>query len=110
LKLGRHFPSGKSLIIVGRREEENLMLVKTAKRLKLPYMEVKDFMGPTTLLLGKPSKAALKKAAGLTVRYSDSPKGKVVELVLKRGKGKETITARPISDRELENLRQENKK
>lgn len=99
LKLGRHFLSGRSLIIVGRREEENLMLVKTAKRLKLPYMEVKDFMGPTTILLGKPSNAALKRAAGLTVRYSDSPKGKAVELVLRKGKAKKSLRARPAASK-----------
>lgn len=104
LRLGRHFRCRKSIIIVGRREEENKRLLKTARKQGIPYMEVKDYMGPVTLVLGRAG-GALKAAAGLTVRYSDSPRGRMVELEYRKGKARKSLKAKPILKRELEGLR-----
>ncbi|MFC1728101.1 tRNA 4-thiouridine(8) synthase ThiI [Nanoarchaeota archaeon] len=74
LKVGRHFRLGKNKIIVGRNKVDNDILVKQ-KGLKL---EAKDFVGPTTLLQGKPTKKAIELAAKLTARYSDADKDEVI--------------------------------
>ncbi len=105
LKLGRYFLKGRDIIIVGRREEENKRLLKTARKQGIPHMEVKKYMGPVTLVLGRAGRDALKAAAGLTVRYSDSPRGRMVELEYRKGKVRKSLKAKPIPRRELEGLR-----
>ncbi len=104
LRMGRHFRFGKEKIIIGRRHEENLALKKLAQKHKLPWMEVRDHMGPVTAVQGK-SKAALQKAAALTVRYSDTPEGWCVKLVLHKGKSKSLLESAAIQEKELESLR-----
>jgi tRNA-specific 2-thiouridylase len=103
LKLGRHFRLGKKKIIVGRNEQDNKKLLDLVKKQKLPWMEVKDYMGPVTVLQGKASDL-VKKAAEITVRYSDAP-NKEVEVSYIRSKKKKTIRSRPIKKKELEKLR-----
>jgi len=103
LKPGRHFRLGKGKIIVGRNEKENEKLITLAKKQKLPWMEVKDHMGPVTVLQGR-TKGMIKKAAEITVRYSDAPR-KEVEIELHEGKIKKIIKARPMSKKKLEKLR-----
>lgn len=105
LKLGRHFRCRKSIIIVGRREEENNKLLKIARKEKLPYMEAKKYMGPVTVILGKIDKEILKTAGSLTVRYSDAPKSKIIELDYRKGKIKKSLKAKSIPKKELEDLR-----
>ena len=105
LKLGRYFKKGGNIIIVGRNHEENLRLLKIARKEKLPYMEAKDYMGPDTLIIGKASKLVIGRAASLTVRYSDAPKGRQVDIVFRKGRSRETLRAKAISKRELEGLR-----
>ncbi len=88
-RLGRYFfiSRHKAIVIVGRNHQENIRLQALAKRLKLPALEVKGFMGPTTLITGKKaSRAALRAAAMLTARYSDAPKGGKCTVLVKSGK------------------------
>jgi tRNA-specific 2-thiouridylase len=71
LKIGRHFRLGKNKIIVGRNEEENNKLC--ALKQKTDYVfEVPEIGSPITILQGPKTKEAIKKAAQLTARYSDS--------------------------------------
>jgi len=98
LKIGRHFRFGKNKIIVGRNHEDNLKLLKLKQ--KNLVFEAKDFVGPTTLLIGKTSKKAIELAASLTARYSDADKGKVVVSY-----GKKEILVNKIKEKELEKLR-----
>jgi len=74
LKLGRHFRLEGCKIIVGRNEKENQILLTIAKRERNSYFEVVDYMGPITLVRGTASENVIKKAAEITVRYSDAPK------------------------------------
>jgi len=71
LKLGRHIWIKKSLIIVGRNHEENLKL-KKLKNSKDILIELKNYMGPTTLLRGD----AIAKAKKLTKYYSRKARDK----------------------------------
>ena len=76
LRVGRHFRLGKNKIIVGRNEAENKFL--TAKKLKSDFcFELSDTVGPTTLLQGPKTKAAVETAAKLTSSYSDAKSGEV---------------------------------
>jgi tRNA-specific 2-thiouridylase len=104
LRLGRHFRFGKDRIIIGRRHEENLALKKLAKKHSLAWMEVRDHMGPVTIVQGK-SKPSLQKAAALTVRYSDAPEDWCVKLVLHKGKFKGLLESAAIQEKELDSLR-----
>lgn len=73
LKVGRHFRSGKNKIIVGRNKIENQILQKA----KFPndyIFEVPDCGSPVSILQGPKTNATIKKAARLTLFYSDSEK------------------------------------
>jgi len=86
-KLGRHFPIGKVIIIVGRNHQENLKIQALAKALKLTTVEAEGVMGPTTVMVSKkPAKPATIAAALLTARYSDAPKGLECSVCVKCGK------------------------
>ncbi len=80
LKLGRHFRFEGCKIVVGRNEAENQTLLNFSKREGILYFEVVDYMGPITLVRGVVSEDVLKKAAGITVRYSDAPKDVEVDV------------------------------
>lgn len=69
LKVGRHRVFGDSRIVVGRNEKENFR-IQTLARAGDVLMEVKDFLGPVTLIRGDISEEIIEKAARLTARYS----------------------------------------
>ncbi len=73
LKLGRHFWSGKTKIVVGRNEKENGGIRKLAGKEDL-LLELKDYSGPLTLVRnyqrGRIPESARKKAERLTKYYS----------------------------------------
>jgi len=74
LKIGRHFRLDEnSKLIVGRNKDENEMI----KSLALPgdvLFEVKDFVGPISMLRSKNSNHHVEFSASVTLRYSDAPK------------------------------------
>ncbi|MCG8378601.1 MAG: tRNA (5-methylaminomethyl-2-thiouridylate)-methyltransferase, partial [Proteobacteria bacterium] len=74
LKIGRHFRLDKDTkLVVGRNYNENEMI----KSLALPddiLLEVRDHVGPISILRGKNSNDYTEFAAQVTVRYSDAPK------------------------------------
>ena len=104
LKLGRHFRLSGFKIIVGRNEDENNMLKQASDNHGIPYIEVEDYMGPVTLYFGKEDISIIKKAASITVRYSDAPKDVKIRAIYSNGKKqiieskaeKETEYALPI--------------
>ncbi|MBW2996581.1 tRNA 4-thiouridine(8) synthase ThiI [Candidatus Woesearchaeota archaeon] len=76
LKFGRHFRKGKNKIIVGRNHEDNLALLKLKPKSDYKF-ELKDTMGPTTILQGPKTKEVIKLAAQLTITHSKAKKGTV---------------------------------
>ena len=76
LKLGRHFQYHKNRIIVGRNQGENETLRKLKPKedylFKVPIVE-----SPITILQGPKTKSAIRLAARLTARYSDSQSKRV---------------------------------
>lgn len=104
LKIGRHFRHKTNKIIVGRNEQENNILTKLKQKSDLIF-EVKNIVGPTTLLKEKADKKAVELAASLTARYSDAKESKVI---VKYGLGKfnKEIFVKKIKDKDIEKLRE----
>lgn len=99
LKVGRHFRFKKSKIIVGRNKMENekLMNLKNSRDVVIEALDVK---GPITILKPAMNKEAVKTAAMITARYSDSAEEKV------RVKcGKKVIEVSKAKQEEIEKLR-----
>jgi len=102
LKVGRHFRIGSTKIIVGRNEKENKRLLFLASKNKnLSTIEVKEYMGPITVLVGETDAETIEKAAAITVRYSDAPKNALVILKYSYGSSHRTFETSAISDNEL---------
>jgi hypothetical protein len=102
LKVGRHFRFCKNKIIVGRNETENKKLLD----LKNPddyVFEVSEYNGPITILQGSKTKKTIKKAAELTVRYSDS-RGKALVKFGKKPLNRKIIV-KPINEEEIKKMR-----
>jgi len=81
LKVGRHFRLDQNTkLIVGRNKGENEIIASLA--LSTDYLlEVKNHVGPASLLRGKTAQNHLVFSASVTLRYSDAPK-ELEELVL----------------------------
>ena len=82
LKVGRHYRlDQQTKMVIGRNKTEN----HTIQMLALPNditLEVRDHMGPTTILRGDTAKDYVEFAASVTLRYSDAPDGYGVVTVL----------------------------
>jgi len=103
LRVGRHFRLGKNKIIVGRNEVENKFL--TANKVGNDfYFEPCDVVGPTTLLQGPKTKAAIETAAKLTASYSDAKSGEVAVKFGKKALDR-TITVRLPQKADVDKLR-----
>ena len=93
LKLGRHFQYRQNRIIVGRDHGENKALRKLKPKedylFKVPIVE-----SPITILQGPKTKTAIRLAARLTARYSDS-KAKRVTVKYGRTKPAKEIIVSP---------------
>jgi tRNA-uridine 2-sulfurtransferase len=76
LKYGRHFRFGENKIIVGRNQAENCVLIEMKQKTDF-YFEVPNCGSPDTLLQGPKTKAAIQKAAELTMFHSDKKQGEV---------------------------------
>jgi len=105
LRIGRHFRVDGCKFIVGRNEEENQTLLKIARRKKLLYLEVVDFMGPITVLEEKCPDEVVKKAAEITVRYSDVEKGIEVNVKQVDAENESIIRSTATRDEEIEFFR-----
>jgi predicted ribosome quality control (RQC) complex YloA/Tae2 family protein len=102
LRIGRHFRIGNNKVIVGRNKEENKKLsLSTMRNKNLSTMEVKDYLGPVTVLVGKADAEMIGKAAAITVRYSDAPKNSSVAIKYGDANGHKDLEATAMSDDEL---------
>jgi predicted ribosome quality control (RQC) complex YloA/Tae2 family protein len=84
LKVGRHFrltPDAK--LVVGRNKDENEVINALVRESDI-VIEVKDYVGPTSILRCKNyDHELLARCAAIALRYSDAPKD---------GKSKVSIT------------------
>jgi hypothetical protein len=105
LMIGRHFRIDGVKIVVGRNKDENDRLMGLAERRKAPYLMVKDYKGPVTLIMDKKDPAIMEKAAAITVRYSDAPKNIPVSVICKFADKESEIKVVAMSDKQIERLR-----
>jgi tRNA U34 2-thiouridine synthase MnmA/TrmU len=104
LKIGRHFRFNGHKIIVGRNEIENRKLLYLVKKQNHAYLEVENFMGPITVIEKCDCDNLIKKAAEITVRYSDAP-GDAEIRINYYGVENKTFLARAAEDDEIQMLR-----
>lgn len=102
LKMGRHFRFGGDKIIVGRNKEENKRLLGLKGKGDY-FFEAPKVGSPITLLQGK-GKEAIKIAASLTARYSDSEEEFVLVNYGKEKLNKE-IKVKRLTEEEIRDLR-----
>lgn len=103
LKIGRHFRLGKNKIVVGRNQAENGQLQRMRGEGDYCF-EVPDCGSPTTLLQGQKTREAVRRAAALTLRYSDN-KEKTAKVKYGGKRMDKSITASALADSEIEELR-----
>jgi tRNA U34 2-thiouridine synthase MnmA/TrmU len=98
LKIGRHFRLDEhTKFVVGRNKDENEII----KAIALPkdiLLHVREYMGPVSILRGKNVNSYVKFASSVTLRYSDSPKGEQVCVIITRENSKEEITTQSAKE------------
>jgi len=105
LKVGRHFRlSEEEKVIVGRDFTENQRIL-SLEREDDWILKVLAYKGPIALIPYGASAAAKRLSASIVVRYSDAPKERSVEVILRRNSDHEVLSAAPISEEELRRLR-----
>jgi len=94
LKIGRHFRlDEETKFVVGRDKDENEMI----KALALPgdiLLEVKDYVGPVSILRGKNAKYHIEFASSVTLRYSDAPENEHGIVIVKKDNLPEEISSK----------------
>ncbi|HBF38879.1 MAG TPA: hypothetical protein DDW50_16360 [Firmicutes bacterium] len=100
LRLGRHLRlSPDAKIIVGKDEVENENIQKAATAGD-QILELVDYAGPVTLLLGTPEESSLHLAAAITAGYGHIPEGVTVKVNV-RGTAERELLVKPLSRDEI---------
>ena len=87
LKIGRHFRHGTAKIIVGKNQSDNHWLEARAKKGDI-LIQMRDVVGPTTIIYDFSDPDQLGLATQLTFRYSDAEEGREeVAVVIEIGVG-----------------------
>lgn len=105
LMTGRHFRIDGVKVIVGRNIDENNKLLAIAEKCAMPYLMVKDYKGPVTLITSKCDLSIVERAAAITVRYSDAPKNVPVNVVYRHMEEEGEIMVAAADEKEIERLR-----
>ena len=100
LKIGRHFRLGpKTKLVVGRNQEENRRLLRSAQDNDRVLRTAPPIKGPVGLLRGDISSQHLVEAAGIVCRYSDAaPKSLTAISVFCRGRIVQRIPAHAVAE------------
>ena len=98
LKIGRHFRLDKNVkLIVGRNKDENEMIKALALQNDI-LLEVKEHMGPTTLLRGNNIDEHVEFSASVTLRYSDAPKNKTDIVLVHKNEDAAEISVKSVEE------------
>lgn len=97
LKVGRHHRLDQyTKMVVGRNHAENGTIRMLARPADIT-LEVRDHMGPTTILRGKTADNHTTLAASVTIRYSDAPDSKNSCVTIQKGDQRREIDASPAT-------------
>jgi tRNA-uridine 2-sulfurtransferase len=106
LKVGRHFritPDAK--FVVGRNKDENEVIKGLAADGDI-VIEVKDYVGPTSILRCKNYDHSLVvKCAEIAVRYSDAPRHDFSKVSITVNGDKSEVTVMPAENKTIEIMR-----
>jgi tRNA U34 2-thiouridine synthase MnmA/TrmU len=105
LMIGRHFRIEGVKVVVGRNKDENNRLLAIAQQRQIPYLMVKEYKGPITLIVGEEKLSVIKKAAELTLRYSDAPKDISLSVIYKHVEKESEIAAIALTNEQVERFR-----
>ena len=93
LKIGRHFRlDSDTKLIIGRNKDENNLIVALALTKDI-LLEARDNVGPTSMLRGINPESHIGFAAGITLRYSDTPKTESGIVLIKQNGKQDEISA-----------------
>lgn len=81
LRIGRHFWSGDTKVVLGRNHEENMALKKVSQKSDI-LIELKDFPGPLALIRGKDKMKGTELAKEKIKKYARKLKDKNPEFTL----------------------------
>ena len=107
LSIGRHFrPADGARLVIGRDEAEDEILLSLAETGDIIF-ELKDHEGPISILRGKDINQLIELAAGMMAYHSKfrDEKSIRVDYWEKGATDKETISVKPASKEEIEQLR-----
>jgi tRNA U34 2-thiouridine synthase MnmA/TrmU len=106
LKIGRHFRLSESTkLVIGRNELENFKLRSMIDEDDI-LIEAKDFPGPIGILRANHyERHQVERASRMILRYSDSPRDSKSEVTIFQNGRTSNISAFPMDDRNIENLR-----
>lgn len=107
LSVGRHFrPADNARLVIGRDEEENEILLSLAETGDIVF-ELKDHEGPVSILRGKDIDRLVELAAGAAAYHTKfrGEKSIRVDYWKKGAVDKETISVKPASKEDIEQLR-----
>jgi tRNA U34 2-thiouridine synthase MnmA/TrmU len=94
LKIGRHFRLDQDTkLVVGRNHNENEMIKSLAYTNDI-LLEVRDHVGPISILRGKNCDDYVEFGAQVTMRYSDAPKPKASVVITEKSDKKGEVLAK----------------
>lgn len=104
LRTGRHFRLGKTKLIVGRNQTDNLALERTADNGTI-LLKVISVPGPVAIISRSSSETELQLAAAICARYSDRKTNDPVAIEVTDGQGTQIIKALPAEQSMIDALR-----
>jgi tRNA-specific 2-thiouridylase len=106
LKVGRHFRiTHYAKFVVGRNKDENEVIKGLAAEGDI-VIEVKDYVGPTSILRCKNyDQSLVVKCAEIAVRYSDAPRHDFSKVSITVNGDKSEVTVMPAEIRTIEMMR-----
>ncbi len=106
LKVGRHFRiTDDAKLVVGRNKDENEVIKALATDDDI-IIEVKDYVGPTSLLRSKNhDNSLLLTCAAIAARYSDAPKHEISKVSISSKNNHHEMTVMPTDSEIIERLR-----
>lgn len=108
LKVGRHFRlTDTAKLVVGRNKDENEVVKALVEETDI-VLEARDHVGPTCILrsgAGGMDEATIARAASITLRYSDAPKGATSVVKVMIGGAEREVAAEPADSAWVESIR-----
>ncbi len=105
LKHGRHFRlSPQAKLIVGRTRTDNQNLVQYRPTGPHCWLKLKEYAGPTCLLIGEAEQGVLMLAAGICAGYGKAPQDQPVAVEVTIGRKKSRVSMMGVPPEKIKHL------